>query len=68
MNDISIIINGTRYDAVLVTYDEFMDYKNGICYYCDMCIECNAYDWYDLCADNLGGMRVFKKSKKKFEK
>lgn len=68
MKNISIIIGGTRYDAVPVTKEELMDYKHPTCHYCALDSQCNKYNWYEPCADLLGGLKIFKKSSKKFEK
>lgn len=59
MNDVSIIINGIRYDAVE------RDTKEGLCYCCDLYRDCKLSD---CCGDLIGLNQVFKKSDKKFEK
>ena len=56
MNEVSIIINGTRYDAVA-----------GIgCFNCDLFSLCGGIKYIDLCTMN-DFENVFKKSNKKFE-
>ena len=58
MNEVSIIINGVRYDAV--EYD-----GNNPCRDCDfknLCIETDLN-----CEELIGSLRIFKKSDKKFE-
>ena len=62
MSNISIIINGTRYDAVNLTGSDWCDA-------CDLLELCNAYDCVstDLCYAIFGVYKVFKKSDKKFE-
>ena len=61
MNEVSIIINGVRYDAVEKP-------KEG--YVCNGCDICDLYDVEDIifpCSEIIGSNRVFKKSDKKFE-
>lgn len=62
MNEVSIIINGVRYDAVKAQ-------GGGWCKSCDLFELCNKYDCAstDLCYDIFGTYKVFKKSDKKFE-
>lgn len=67
MNEVSIIINGVRYDAVdCVGVDE--------CATCDLKEYCNNVDKYSnggftaFCAYIVESPRNFKKSDKKFEK
>lgn len=62
MNEVSIIINGVRYDAV-DTNDA------GWCHCCDLREMCNEYDFAssELCNDVFGSNKIFKKSDKKFE-
>lgn len=61
MNEVSIIINGVRYDEVMQN-----DFLKGCqdCAFFESCLE------YDTCCAFLGDMEgmVFKKSDKKFEK
>ena len=62
MNEVSIIINGVRYDAVenIIPKDCYgCDFAN----YCDK-IEFNIY----TCHAMIGDDKYFKKSDKKFEK
>lgn len=59
MNEVSIIINGVRYDAVE------RDTKEYVCYGCDLYRDCK---FSDCCGDLIGLEQVFKKSDKKFEK
>jgi hypothetical protein len=56
MNEISIIINGVRYDAV--------EAEN-----CDIarCRDCKLFS-QTACIAFIGANRIFKKSEKKFEK
>ena len=58
MNEISIIINGVRYDAVE---------KPKLGSVCGMCNICDIIPNFPCC-DLIGVDRVFKKSDKKFEK
>ena len=58
MNDVSIIINGVRYDAVERETQEFL------CYGCDLYKNCKLAD---TCGDLIGLNKIFKKSNKKFE-
>jgi hypothetical protein len=58
MTDISIIINGVRYDAV--------DENGSSCRQCDLIKVCNNYS---ICrAFSVDGKTLFKKSNKKFER
>ncbi len=57
-NQVSIIINGVRYDAVET------DTKKFICHSCDLHRGCK----FAFCGDLLEPNQVFKKSNKKFEK
>lgn len=59
MNEVSIIINGVRYDAVE------RDTKECVCYGCDLYRDCKLSD---CCGDLIGLEQIFKKSDKKFEK
>lgn len=59
MNEVSIIINGVRYDAVEA------DTKESLCYGCDLYRDCKLAD---CCGDLIGLNQVFKKVDKKFEK
>ena len=61
MNEVSIIINGVRYDAV-----EKPEYKEGV-YVCDGCDICSLYEEENIifpCSKIIGRNRVFKKSDK----
>ena len=59
MNEVSIIINGVRYDSVERDTQEY------ICYGCDLYRDCKfSY----CCGDLIGLDKIFKKSDKKFEK
>ena len=59
MNEVSIIINGVRYDAVET------DTKERLCSGCDFYENCELY----VCCGHLIGLnQVFKKSDKKFER
>lgn len=70
MNEVSIIINGVRYDAV--------DSKGSYCKYCDMNELCSSlFDFTcgfsGMCENGLGAFctnnnLIFKKSKKSFER
>lgn len=56
MNEVSIIINGVRYDAV--------DENGSSCRQCDLIKVCNNYR---ICrAFSVDGKTLFKKSNKKF--
>lgn len=59
MTEISIIINGVRYDAVK------RETQESLCYSCDLYKDCKLAD---CCGDLIGLNQVFKKSDKKFEK
>ena len=59
MTEISIIINGVRYDAV--------EQLAGGCNNCDLIPLCKGYKLFDLCLYE-GELFIFKKSYKKFEK
>ena len=61
MNEVSIIINGVRYDAVEVNGDrcDLYDDDHG-CPYCIIGME--------TCEKLMGGDGIFKKSNKKFER
>lgn len=61
MNEISIIIDGVRYDAVETS--GFV-YGDSICGKCDICDIIPNFP----CNNLIGVNRVFKKSNKKFEK
>ena len=58
MNEVSIIINGVRYDAV--------EEECANCYQCDLHSGCDEYTFENLCY-LLAPMCIFKKSDKKFE-
>lgn len=57
MNEVSIIINGVRYDAVE------RDMKECLCCGCDLYINCKLSN---SCGDLIGLDRIFKKSTKSF--
>ena len=60
MNEVSIIINGVRYDAV----DE-----SAYCAGCDLLDMCKSHCNFNLCEQlGIGMWYIFKKSDKKFEK
>ena len=59
MNEVSIIINGVRYDAMERETQEFL------CCGCDLYKNCKLAD---TCGDLIGLNKIFKKSNKKFEK
>lgn len=61
MSEISIIINGVRYDAVEISE---AIYANSVCAKCDIC---NIIPNFP-CSYLIGADRAFKKSDKKFEK
>lgn len=61
MNEVSIIINGVRYDAVDPPTTSFP------CSYCDATDDCIGYNEDVLCAIHNVVDKVFKKSYKKFE-
>lgn len=69
MNEVSIIINGVRYDAVDIPKD-----IDCTCYICDLHEYCSKLSkdtqgaFIAFCAIELGDDKVFKKSDKKFEK
>lgn len=61
MNEVSIIINGTRYDAVDATkIDEDCDF-------CDLSKICCMFNLMDFCSCYVNENRHFKKSTKSFE-
>ena len=60
MNEVSIIINGVRYDAV---DKKSIPYPMFVCDYCDICELIDDFP----CSRIIGGDRVFKKSNKSFE-
>ena len=62
MNEISIIINGVRYDAVDASVYNFC----GECDFSEICSEVNFYD--SVCPELLNGKQTFKKSTKSFER
>ena len=62
MNEVSIIINGVRYDTVRVLHEE-----DACCCNCDLRPLCNMYGLVDFCIMSVDEV-VFKKSDKKFEK
>ena len=59
MNEVSIIINGVRYDTAEGKTLEHL------CYGCDLYTNCKLAD---CCGDLIGLGQIFKKSDKKFEK
>ena len=59
MNEVSIIINGVRYDAVEHIGRTFC------CDDCDLLDNCLSTQ---CCGFLIGGSKIFKKSNKKFEK
>lgn len=65
MNEVSIIINGVRYDAVIAEC-----HFNEVCRTCDLQELCSSIDGYislcDICTP-IGDDTHFKKSDKKFE-
>lgn len=58
MDEVSIIINGIRYDAVE------RESQESLCYDCDLYKNCKLAD---TCGDLIGLNKIFKKSEKKFE-
>ena len=64
MNEVSIIINGVRYDAELLE-NVPMTY---VCEYCDLYNEKGTSECTKLSACPLSNGYIFKKSDKKFEK
>lgn len=69
MNEISIIINGVRYDAVEAPKD--VDFGCDVCDLHEHCSELSKATQgasFDICALELGDDRIFKKSDKKFER
>ena len=67
MNEISIIIDGVRYDAVEATKKELNDFDFISCHYCDLYEHCEKYDCFDMCGEELGSYKYFKKYNKKQE-
>jgi hypothetical protein len=68
MNELSVIINGIRYDSVEMTHEENdMDVS---CNLCDLQHECKnaSIDLEIPCGYILGLSRYFKQSTKSFEK
>lgn len=59
MNEVSIIINGVRYDAVE------RNTLGDLCYRCDLYKNCKLAD---CCGDLIGLDKIFKKSDKSFER
>lgn len=68
MNEVSIIINGVRYDAVEIPdgLDEFCDNCDLHDYCCEISKATQGAS-FAICALELGDDRIFKKSNKKFE-
>ena len=64
MNEVSIILNGVRYDAV-----DILDREKGDCDGCDLADTCIGHDLIlaDFCVLTAGAYRHFKKSTKQFE-
>ena len=69
MTEVSIIINGVRYDAVEITEEdvEFCDNCDLHGYCCEVSKATQGAS-FTICALELGDSRIFKKSDKKFEK
>ena len=61
MNEVSIIINGVRYDAVA-------NILPNDCYGCDLADYCAEIEFNYTCKAMIGEDRYFQKSDKKFEK
>lgn len=62
MNEVSIIVNGVRYDSVLL-------HEDNSCDYCDLYDYCKKVELYrDICTNMIGYNSHFTKSKKTFEK
>ena len=61
MNEVSIIFNGVRYDAVENHGNKFS------CEDCDFLFKCHEYNFHLSACLPLIGSRIFKKSDKKFE-
>ena len=64
MNEISIIINGVRYD----TYSESTGRECDTCNLKDICNTCPDESFNKVCVELIGLGYNFKKSDKKFEK
>lgn len=63
MNDVSLIINGVRYDA------DTARYADNECNECDLKEYCTSIELYEYsCFAMIGSNKKFKKSDKKFEK
>lgn len=62
MNEVNIIINGVRYDAVDFPMTSYP------CSYCDAIDECIGHNEDVLCAIHNCVDKIFKESDKKFEK
>ena len=60
MNEVSIIINGVRYDVVDVN-------GKALCNECDLNDWCKDYDFCFFCSMYCKKSQYFKKSDKKFE-
>ncbi len=64
MNEVSIIINGFRYDAVFLENEE-----DAICSNCDLRYFCREFVLIDLCTFEEDNPNVvYKSSNKKFER
>lgn len=66
MNEVSIIINGVRYDAVEQNNPRIVGCEN--CDIKDICESPRGHDFIRLCSCVRGHQVCFKKSDKKFEK
>ena len=63
MNEVSIIINGERYDT------DTARYTDNVCDECDLKEYCTSIELYIYtCFAMIGSNKKFKKSDKKFEK
>ena len=65
MNEVSIIINGVRYDAV-----EAQCNSGSACHHCDLIAYCKIFVEYEGICDlfGVGDTKHFKESNKKFER
>lgn len=59
MNEVSIIINGVRFDAVVL--DNTTD-DNASCEECDLFEKCHERTFLHLCSSILARCQIFKKS------
>lgn len=62
-NEVSIIINGTRYDSVDVGNNKI----DGDCDYCNIFKECQMFELTSFCSYYVGEGKHFKISTKSFE-